>query len=134
MCYIISMIKLLFLHFVADFIFQSREMGKRKSIEFKWLLYHLTIQFLVFLPFTNWKFALFNIIAHGIIDWNIWGLYKTFVHCRIQRNPQHILLSDDTESGTLGWNFWEDHWFFVTIGLDQFLHISTIVYLSSKFL
>src|SRR5579872_3340422 len=39
------LIWLMVLHFVADFILQSREMGQKKSSEISWLLKHLLIQF-----------------------------------------------------------------------------------------
>ena len=38
---------LLVLHFVADFLLQSREMGKNKSSKFSVLLAHLAIQYFV---------------------------------------------------------------------------------------
>ena len=39
---------LLFIHFLADFVFQSREIATKKSIEFKWLLIHVWTIFVVF--------------------------------------------------------------------------------------
>lgn len=65
----------LIVHFIADFLLQSREMGKRKSSESKYLLAHLAIQFACFALF-GLKFAFYNALVHGIIDWNIWRIYK----------------------------------------------------------
>lgn len=111
------MIKLLFLHFLADFILQPREMGKKKSSHLGWLAGHLLIQFLVFLPFVGWKLSLINAGIHGLIDNNIWNLYKFSV---LKRNKLVIKES---------FAYWEDHWFYATIGFDQFLHTATLFYL-----
>ena len=127
-------IYLFFLHFVSDFILQSREMGKKKSEDFFWLLNHILIILCVFsfgLLFTNLKFVFINAIIHGIIDWNIWKLYKYFVMRRLyapgpsspENDPAHPLMVKET------WKYWEDSWFYATIGLDQLLHFTTIVIL-----
>lgn len=122
------------LHFIADFLLQSREMGTKKSSEFKWLARHLQIQFLIFtivLTFIvgfpkAYVFAISNAAIHGIIDWYIWRGYKYFVMKRIERNPSHELLSGTY--GTTGqWKYYEDHWFYSTIGLDQLLHGLTMI-------
>lgn len=119
---------LLVVHFVADFLLQSREMGKKKSSELHWLLGHLAIQllafFIVLLPFTEWAFvfALLNATIHGVIDWNIWRLYKLSV---VRRFP-------DVNPAT--YQYWEDHWFYATIGLDQLLHGLTLIGLAQLFL
>ncbi len=116
------LIYLFVLHFIADFILQSREMGKKKSVEFSWLSAHLQIQaaiFLVFLLPINLlfaaKFAFLNALIHGIIDWNIWKLYKVSVYLRDKRATPET------------WKYWEDHLFYTTIGFDQLLHASTLI-------
>src|ERR1700676_360921 len=100
---------LFLLHFIADFIFQSREMGKKKSIEFKWLLKHLLIQLVIFYIglfslnyyLTTVKmlffFPLYNIIIHCIIDWNIWKLYKVSVYMRMINNFSPEVLKSTTK-------------------------------------
>lgn len=143
------LIYVFFLHFVADFLLQSREMGKTKSSNFKMLLAHLGIQFTVVAagldPVIGIKNAIlisfFNALIHGVIDWHIWRGYKALVGMRVYdkdgnpwRSPeqgpmQHSLVSD---KGV--WQYWEDHWFYATIGLDQLLHMSTLVFLVSRFL
>jgi hypothetical protein len=32
------------------------------------------------------------------------------------------------------WKYWEDHWFFTTIGFDQLLHGLTLIYLAGALL
>jgi hypothetical protein len=114
-------------------------MGKKKSSDPGWLASHLAIQFMAFLLVLICSgrgdqcvhFALANTIIHGIIDWNIWRLYKAYVHAAIRKNPKHPLFTDGTEEP---WKYWEDHWFYTTIGFDQLLHTLTIVALAKVFL
>lgn len=116
-------------HFVADFLLQSRKMGKNKSSSVKWLAGHIAIIFLCFLPF-GLKFAALNALFHAIIDGTIWNLYKLLkfyqwysprlgleFNCKIAKERAKKF------------KYWEDHWFYVTIGLDQFLHGATIILL-----
>jgi hypothetical protein len=122
--------KLLMLHFVADFLLQPREMGQKKSSEFKWLAGHLAIQFAIFAPFTSISFAAMNCVFHGVIDWFIWRGYKALVYKRIHTDDQgfksHSLLSNEGE-----WRFWLDKVFYDTIGFDQLLHGLTLVFLAT---
>jgi len=140
-----TLIAMLVTHFVADFLLQSREMGKKKSSEPKWLLAHLAIQFACFLLY-GWKFALLNTLVHGAIDWHIWRLYKLSVYVRIKRSVAKLEQTFAKKEGVAAWfteaqreqqydheantwQYWEDHWFYATIGLDQLLHMITIVVL-----
>ena len=135
------------LHFIADFLLQSREMGKKKSSEPFWLAFHLWIQFnvftagLVFLtdPKTAIMFSLANAAIHGVIDWNIWRLYKLSAHLRIKKKSEQFNRSPEVaaahyEMGVKNWKYWEDHWFYATIGLDQLLHAATIIALAGAML
>lgn len=123
----VTLIYLCILHFISDFILQSREMGTKKSEQVVWLLRHLIYIQMVFtfglapLLFTGLsgeKYLLFlvlNTIIHGIIDWNIWKLYKLSVLYRFINRDN--------------FKYWEDHLFYTTIGFDQLLHISTLIFL-----
>jgi len=119
-------------HFVADFILQSRKMGKEKSSKFTVLLHHLAIQAVGFL-WLGWKFALLNAAIHGVVDWHIWRLYKLLVINRTKEaDGAHPLWDEyirDNKTHVKEWKFWDDHWFYTTIGFDQLLHIGTIVFL-----
>ena len=126
------MIYLYILHFIADFILQSREMGQKKSTEFKWLAKHLGIQFIIFFigliffdPIYAFIFATINSFFHGIIDWNIWKFYKLSVYYRIKKDPEHNLLPEN-KSELEKWQYWKDHLFYTTIGFDQMLHMITL--------
>lgn len=117
------LIYIFFLHFIADFILQPREMAKNKSTNFSLLLQHVLIQFAVLYigiffhhsALLAFKIALLNAIIHGIIDRYIWRLYKWTITARAQPIPS--------------WKYYEDSWFYTFIGLDQFLHISTLTIL-----
>lgn len=139
-----KIVLLLTLHFVADFLLQSREMGKKKSSEPYWLALHLSIQFLVF-SLVSWKFALANAAIHGVIDWNIWNVYKYTVKYRLLKKKREdveyaspaewdaaMAGTDDEYVAIAGrnWKYWEDHVFYSTIGFDQLLHGITIVLLA----
>ena len=111
------MITLFIVHFVADFLLQSRKMGKLKSTSWGYLGAHLLIQFVCFAPFLGLGASLINAAVHGLIDRNIWNAYKAFAGWQYDLN----------EENGKEFRYWEDHWFFVTIGLDQLLHGITLI-------
>src|ERR1700686_3859155 len=136
---------LLVLHFIADGLLQSREMARKKSVEFVWLFKHLLVQFWVFFvclalfpqyhghSFNVFCFALANALIHGVIDWNIWRFYKYSVLFRLgidHMNQNH----PDVAGLKNSWQYWEDDFFYKTIMLDQLLHGLTLVYLAGVFL
>lgn len=100
-------------HFIADFLLQPRWMALGKSVKFRILGAHCGIQFaivgLAALPFVGILGALqlsaINAALHGLVDWNIWRGYKRYA---ASKGPD--------------FKWWEDHWFFATIGADQLLH------------
>ena len=143
---------LLIVHFVADFLLQSREMGVNKSSNWKYLGQHISIIALAFLPF-GWKFALANALVHAVIDKFIWNLYKLSAHLRIKSNvevmkswwvgiqeepPGPSTIQDYQRScyqvEVQNWKYWEDHWFYSSIGFDQLLHGITLVLLGELML
>lgn len=92
---------IVWLHFFSDFILQSDRMGKGKSSS-EWILFQhvflYTLPFLFFGP----VYALVNGVAHYVTDW-ISSRLTTYLWKREQR-----------------------HWFFVTIGADQAIHMTTL--------
>lgn len=122
---------LLFLHLIADFVLQPRSMGTKKSEDYAYLALHIGIQYIIFVAGlslfmdtgTAVIFSLSNALIHGVIDWNIWKLYKLSVWKRHRSDIESIGLEEFKKT----WKYWEDYWFYLTIGVDQFLHGATIV-------
>lgn len=137
----LSFLALLFaLHFIADFLLQPREMGKKKSTHPGYLGAHVAINFLVFFVGLTAvrdvryaaSFAFLNAAVHGIIDGLIWNFYKWFVFRRQINNfhPDVLKATRPWKRRSMiaaRWEYWNDHWFYVTIGLDQLLHALTII-------
>lgn len=129
-----------FLHFLADFVFQSREMGEKKSTNFNYLMVHVAIQLVtVFLglmqvvdPVKAYQIASVNAFIHGLIDLFIWRLYKYDVARRLKNHYQDN--EEGMEFASIHWEYWKDKAFYTTIGFDQFLHYSTIVLVCWLFL
>lgn len=127
------LIYILILHFIADFLLQSREVATNKSSKLSYLgehliILHLTISILL-LPVVGLikavTFSLLNVLIHGVIDWYIWRVYKWNVMRQIKKafpNGNWI------EIGKL-FKYYEDHWFYATIGFDQLLHVITLIVL-----
>lgn len=92
---------LVWLHFIADFIFQTDVMAMNKSKSFKWLTIHIAI-YTAFFIFFGWKFALFTFAAHWITD------------------------ALSSRATTYLWSKSQRHNFFVVIGLDQALHYTAL--------
>lgn len=94
-------------HFVADFVFQPRWMGKRKSSEPLVLLLHCLIVFAVVAAATlSPVLALYNAVAHLAVDAFIWNGYKFL---RRKESPATF-------------QYWDDSLFYTFIGFDQLLH------------
>ena len=149
------LIYLFTLHFIADFLMQDREMGRKKSSEPKWLRKHIWRQWYVFFlglalydPGLAVVYATLNAALHAVIDWNIWKLYALSVWKRRRAwlrkraldkayegqlktvgDLMPDLLSDDKIKKLMKveWKYWEDHLFYTTIGFDQLLHATTII-------
>lgn len=111
---------MMFVHFVADFLAQSRKMGKLKASHPLWLLFHIGIIFIFFLPF-GVKFSMMNAVGHLIVDAVLWNAYKLSVKIR------HPKARAET------FKYWGDKWFYSTIGFDQFLHYATLWYCYQNF-
>ena len=110
------------LHFVGDFLLQSRQMGTKKSSEPKWLIAHVGIYTLTLMFGCVWlwetlplSFFLFVGLIHAVQDWYIWRGYKWLV------GKLHPEATVET------FEYWNDKWFYSTIGLDQMLHMVTIL-------
>lgn len=99
---LIDILIIIWLHFIADFIMQSDKMAKGKSSSNFWLGLHVTVYSLPMLWF-GWQFALVNWVGHFVTD------YFT------------------SRASKKQWENGEVHNFFVIVGLDQAIHMTTLI-------
>jgi len=90
------------LHFISDFVFQSNYVAQNKSKSNKILLKHVSIYSILFIIAISPLYGILNGFIHFCID---------YVTSRITSKL---------------WNSKQTHWFFITIGFDQLLHILTL--------
>ncbi len=86
---------IIWLHFIADFLLQSDKM----ATNIKWLGIHSVVYSIPFLLF-GINFALITCGSHFVVDYITSKVTKYF------------------------WEREQRHWFFVTIGFDQVIHLS----------
>ncbi len=113
-------ISLIAAHFIGDWLLQSRFIAQNKSKNLYVLGGHLCIvgaALCVAFLLTGYQHTqiagikfLIYILAHGVQDWFIWRFYAKYFH-----NPQ----KPDIENSA----------FFKTIAIDQFIHLSLLMYL-----
>jgi hypothetical protein len=96
------LLAIFWLHFLGDFVLQTDEMAQNKSKSDMWLSLHILIYMLP-LSLLGWKYALINAFIHWHIDW---------ISSRISSRM---------------WAEKKVHWFFVVIGADQALHMTTLL-------
>lgn len=100
---------ILFAHFIGDFIFQTDWQAKNKSTNMEALTNHIITYTCTFLPialFLGTLGIIFLILVFGL----------------------HWIT--DYFTSKLNSKLWEDkkvHWFFVSIGFDQFLHFCQLL-------
>jgi hypothetical protein len=92
---------LVWIHFIGDFVLQSDKMAINKSKSNRWLLAHVFTYSLPFALF-GWKFVVLTFCFHCVTD------YFT------SRGTSYL------------WTHEKRHWFFVLIGFDQAIHLTTL--------
>lgn len=97
-----TVFSLMAIHLFADFICQNDEMAIKKSDGLLYLSLHTLIYSLFFIVFGLY-FALVTFVSHWCVDF-----------CTSRLNK--IL-----------WENHERHWFFVVIGVDQFIHVAGLI-------
>lgn len=107
-------ILILFTHFMADFVFQNRDIANRKHNSTAAVVIHsliyITCLFVVigfpfaYLGFNFAAFILINGLFHFVVDW-VTSRMAYYYHRRISGEKK----------------FW------VTIGLDQFIHAAALI-------
>jgi len=95
---------LLIIHFISDFLLQSDWMAQNKSKSNKALLLHVSVYSLPFMLLISPLYGIINGILHFAVD------YFT------SRRTSKL------------WAAGKVHWFFVTIGFDQMLHILALIW------
>ena len=106
-------IYLLLLHWIADFVCQTDKMANNKSKNFGFLVLHTFVysvvmcvgSLLILIPFQILLFGIGLFFLHGTID---------FITSKINKRL---------------WDLKKIHWFFVSIGFDQWLHAIQIIIL-----
>ena len=114
-----TILLLVWSHFIFDFILQSDKMACNKSSSFKYLLLHSFIYSLGFL----WLCVL-SPGPHAIdrVVYTVGVCVTVFI--------THALVDGITSRITKRlWLAEERHWFFVVIGFDQAIHITSLVML-----
>lgn len=118
---------LAFLHWLADFVFQTDEMAKNKSTSWKWLAAHIltygsvlfTGLYVVALANCTEPFHLGTMFFMGAFV-GIYTLANMILHAAIDAVTSRIT-SKLYREGKI-------HQFFVVIGIDQFLHLSCLIW------
>ncbi len=95
-------VSVLFAHWIADFVLQTRWMAENKSHSFKALGFHVVVYGLVM-----WV-MLFNLVSPQ------WILINVALHFAID--------SITSKLNTYFWQNGQKNAFFITVGFDQFLH------------
>lgn len=113
---------ILFTHWIADFVCQTHEMSINKSKSNWWLSYHVVVYSIVTL--FSWLFMFGYVNSYikytfTLTDW-IWLFPITFL--------THWITDYFTSRWTSKLYVKGDiHNFFVVIGLDQFIHYTTLL-------
>jgi hypothetical protein len=115
---ITTVLIILFIHWVADFLCQTDWQAQNKSKRMDALLAHTGIySFVWMIP----MMIMFTITSDAIHDSN-WFDVKAICFCFITFVFHTLTDYFTSRLNTKLWNEKKVHWFFASIGFDQFLH------------
>ena len=123
-----TLLIILFAHWVADFLFQTDNMALNKSSSNKWLLYHTSVYTLVLGALLAGAYTLGLLVfppefALSAISVTLGGVIFLVTNMILHT-------ATDWVTSRITSYFWQKelrHWFFVTIGFDQFLHAAALI-------
>ena len=125
---IVDILIILFLHFVSDFVLQTRRMAQKKSKSLFWLSWHV----LVYTTFLFWGWVCFV----GFNDYSSYTVFGVFYMVFISH-----FLTDFTTSKFTTYSYvrsiernisikkrnrWQ-YIFWLVLGLDQFVHFLSLI-------
>lgn len=115
-------------HFVSDWILQPRDVAEKKTSSPFWMFWHISVVFFCFLGAVGGTYlfgripgelilaCVWNAIAHFFIDASMWGFFRAHVAAQPAEYIKYNLYA-------------KDKWFYITIGIDQTLHLCVLFYL-----
>lgn len=110
---------MLLLHWLADFVFQTKYQQQNKSKSFKALLAHTaTYTLILYVPLQ----ILQEIGFFGAQYW-----YASLLFALIQFVSHTVIDAVTSRINAILWNNKQTHDFFVSVGFDQFLHLIILV-------
>ena len=124
---IYSLVFLLVIHYIADFLCQTREMATNKSTSLKWLTYHV-LTYTMVLAFSMSAFMFFTAENAGETIMTVWVF-------TIVNGVLHWCTDFVTSKGTTHF-YKQENWygFFGLLGLDQLIHTVTLLLTYNYFL
>lgn len=106
---------LLLIHWVADFVLQSHDMAINKSKSMYWLSLHVDVYTITLFVLS---FAILGDTFLPPLKLFMWAIANGLLH-----------LITDYFTSRINSRLWERghiHWFFVSVGFDQFIHYSCL--------
>lgn len=137
----ILLLTLMLGHVLADGVFQSREMARRKAHHLPTLARHVAIIFLGALPalylgpLAGFGAMATIAILHGLVDWTLWNVWGYWTYETKKLHIQTMIGGHVGRRWERQSEFWQryegqlkdDRVFFTCIVLDQALHHATLV-------
>ena len=119
---ILTIIYILSVHFVSDFIMQSDEMAKGKSTSIKWLTLHI-LSYL--------KGFICSAIIFYVATTLIWGRITSplliLAYCLVNAILHWVTDYFTSKETSRLWAELKVHQFFIMIGLDQLIHATCLI-------